>query len=411
MASRCPVVIDPAGTDVHAETASIRSNGPVSQVELPGGLLAWSITGYEEARQVLSDNRFSKDPSKHFIAYTSGAIGEDFPLIGWLLMDNMTTKHGADHTRLRKLTANAFTPRRVEAMRPFVEKVCGQLLDDLAATPTGEVVDLKARFALSLPAQVICDLFGVPAESRAEMLRGGQANVDTTLTPEEAAANVEQWHHEMHSFVESKRSTPSDDLTSDLIAAHADGETLSDSELVGTLHLLLATGTEPVMNLVTNAVLALLRHPDQLDLVRSGAASWKDAIEETLRVQAPVAHLPFRFPTEDVEIGGVTIKQGEPVLMGYAGIGRDPRVHGDSATEFDITRSDKSHLSFGHGVYRCIGSPLALLEAEIALSALFDRFPGLTLAVPADEVPPQVTFIMNGRLELPVYLTPPPVEV
>jgi cytochrome P450 len=409
MASRCPVVVlDPAGTDIHAEAARIRANGPVSQVEIPGGVLAWSVTGYAAARQALADQRFSKDPRKHWTAYLDGRIGADFPLIGWVLMDNLTTTYGADHTRLRKLTANAFTPRRVEAMRSSIEKVAATLLDELEATAVaGAAIDLKARYAHPLPAQVICDLFGVPVASRAEMLRGGEVNVDTTTTPEEAAANVERWHQQMHEFVEAKRRSPADDLTSDLVAAQAeDGSRLSDSELVGTLHLLLATGTEPVQNLVVNAVHALLTHPEQRALLGTGAASWRDVIEETLRVEAPVAHLPFRFTTEDVEIGGVTIPKGDPVLIGFAGIGRDPDLHGADADRFDLTRASKEHLSFGHGIYRCIGMPLALLEAEIALSALFDRFGELALAVPPDAVEPQVTFIMNGRRALPVRLTP-----
>jgi 2-hydroxy-5-methyl-1-naphthoate 7-hydroxylase len=407
MERRCPVVVlDPAGTDIHAEAARIRANGPVSQVEIPGGVLAWSITGYDAARQALADQRFSKDPRKHWTAYLDGRIGADFPLIGWVLMDNLTTTHGSDHSRLRRLTANAFTPRRVEAMRSSIEKVAAALLDELAATGPGGVVELKASYAHPLPAQVICDLFGVPAGSRAQMLRGGEVNVDTTITPEQAAANVEQWHREMQEFVEAKRRNPGDDLTSDLIAAQAeDGSRLSDSELVGTLHLLLATGTEPVQNLVTNAVHALLIHPAQRELAVTGQAAWRDVIEETLRVEAPVAHLPFRFATEDIEIGGVTIARGDPVLIGFAGIGRDPAVHGLGADRFDLTRADKEHLSFGHGVYRCIGMPLALMEAEIALSALFDRFPDLTLAVSPDAVEPQVTFIMNGRRALPVRLT------
>jgi 2-hydroxy-5-methyl-1-naphthoate 7-hydroxylase len=400
-----PVVIDPTGKDVHDEAAAIRARGPVAAVELPGGVRAWSIVGYEAVRSALSDQRFSKDPRRHWTAYRNDEIGSDFPLIGWVLMDNLTTSYGKDHSRLRKLIAKAFTPRRVEAMRSSVEKVAGTLLDELDRVVPGEVIDLKARFAHPFPAQVICDLFGVPAGSRADMLRGGETNADTTITPEEAMANVERWHREMHEFVDGKRRAPGDDLTSDLIAAQEDGSRLTDSELVGTLHLLLATGTTPVMNLIANAVIELLTHPGQLEMARTGSASWTDVIEETLRVQPPVAHLPFRFAVEDVEIGGVTIPEGDPVLIGFAGAGRDPRVHGETADRFDLTREDKRHLSFGQGVYRCIGSSLALLEAEIALPALFARFPGLSLAVPPEEIEPEGTFIMNGPRTLPVRLT------
>ena len=405
MDNQAPVVLDPAGTDIHAEGARIRAQGPVTRIELPGGVQAWSITGYEAAKQALADHRFSKDPRRHWLAYLNGEIGEDFPLIGWVMMDNLTTAYGSDHTRLRRLTSKAFTPRRVEALRPSIEQVTRDLLDELETVPAGEVVDLKARFVKPLPARVICDLFGVPAESRADVLRGGEANIDTTLTPEQAAANVAQWHQEMHEFVDSKRRTPGDDMTTDLIAAQEeDGSRLTDSEMVGTLHLMLAAGAEPPMNLVANAVLELLSHPDQLRMVLSGQVSWSDVIEETLRVQAPVAHLPFRFAIEDIEIGGVTIGKGEPVLMNFAAMGRDPAVHGETHDQFDVARANKEHLSFGHSIYRCIGAPLAINEAAIALPALFERFPDLTLAVRPEQTEPQGGFIMNGRRALPVYL-------
>ncbi|GHJ44222.1 cytochrome P450 [Catellatospora sp. TT07R-123] len=401
----CPHIIDRTGSDVHAEAAQIRANGPVSQIELPGGVLAWSIVGYEEAVQALADARFSKDPRQHWTAFRDGRIGQDFPLIGWALMDNMTTAYGADHSRLRRLTAKAFTTRRVEAMRPRVRAIIDGLLEELAAVEPGEVIDFKARYAHPFPSRVICELFGVPEERRAAMLRGGELNVDTTLTPEEVAANIEQWHTLMHQFVADKRREPGDDLTSDLLAAQEeDGSRLTDSELVGTLFLLLATGTEPVMNQLTNSVHVLLSHPEELARLRSGEITWSQVIEETLRMEAPVAHLPFRFPIEDVEVGGVVIPKGDPVLIGFAGIGRDPVKHGPTASEFDPTRSDKSHLSFGYGIYRCIGMPLAMLELELALPALFERFPGLELAVKSEEVEPQGTFIMNGRKELPVRL-------
>lgn len=403
---RCPYYpLDPSGRDVHAEAANIRAAGPVAPVVLPGGVPAWSITGYHAARQALSDNRLSKDARQHWTAYREGLIGEDFPLIGWVLMDNLTTAYGEDHTRLRKPVASAFTPRRVAALRPKIEQAATALLDALGARPAEEPVDLKTEYARALPAQVICDLFGVPEESRAAILHGGEVNIDTTISPEESAANVERWQRDLADFVDYKRRVPGDDLTSDLISAQrAQPTSLSDSELLGTLHLMLATGTEPVMNLITNAVLELLRHPDQLAETLAGRATWAEVIEETLRMQAPVAHLPFRFPTEDVEIGGVTIPRGEPVLVGFAGAGRDPAVHGESAAEFDVARPNKEHLSFGAGIYHCIGMPLALEEAEIALSALFTRFPRLRLAVDPEELRPQVTFIMNGRLELPVLL-------
>ena len=403
--TRCPVVLDPVGTDIHAEGARIRANGPVSQVELPGGVRAWSVTGYEVAQQILGDQRFSKNGRLHWTEFAEGRVGDDFPLIGWILMDNLTTAYGKDHSRLRRPCPSAFTPRRVEALRPSVEKVTQELLDALDATAPGEVVDLKALFAHPLPAAVICDLFGVPAEDRLAMLHGGEVNVDTSITPEEAAANVAAWHQLMLDFVQQKRENPGSDLTTDLVLAEdEDGNpALSDSEMVGTLHIMLATGTEPVKNLIANTVLLLLTHPEYLQRVKDGELTWPEVVQESVRVEAPVAHLPFRFAVEDVQIGDVTIPKGEPVLMNYAALGRDPERYPDPDV-FDPFRADKEHLSFGAGIYRCIGRPLALMEAEIALSSLFERFPGLRLAVPREEIESQQTFIMNGVDTRPVVI-------
>ncbi len=382
----------------------MRAQGPVAEVVLPGGVRAWTVTGFETLRKVLTDERFAKDPRKHWPAFINGEIGGDFPLIGWVLMDNMTTSDGADHIRLRKIVARAFTLRRVEAMRPQIEQIVANLLDDLAASAPGEAVDLKARYAYPLTTQVICGIFGVPEESRAEVLRGGEVNVDTTINHEQAVANVEQWHEAIYDVIAAKRQTPGDDLLSEMIAHQdEDGLRLNDSELAGTLHLLLGAGSETSTNMICNAVVSLLTHPDQFDMVRTGRIAWRDVVEETLRAESPVAQLPFRFTTEDVHIGGVAIPRGDPVLMGFAAAGRDPERHGETADFFDISRPDKEHLAFGYGMHHCLGAPLARLEGAIGLPALFGRFPDLALAVPPGELRPQGSFLMNGYGEVPVY--------
>ncbi|HEX4729398.1 MAG TPA: cytochrome P450 [Jatrophihabitans sp.] len=399
-------MLDPSGQDVHAEGDRLRAQGPIAQVELPGGVRAWSVVGYDMLQQVLADPRFAKDARKYWPAFINGEIAEDFPLIGWVMMDNMTTADGADHARLRKLTAKAFTMRGTEAMRPMVEAITDDLLDKLAAMTAGEVIDLKANFAYPLPTRVVCDLFGVPEELRGEVMRGGEVNTETTITHEEAVANVEQWHQAMYDLVDIKRRNPADDLLSMLIDTQAeDGSRLSDTEMAGTLHLMLGAGSETTTNLLSKAVVMLLSHPDQYQMVLDGRVSWRDVIEETLRVESPIAQLPFRFTTEEVQIAGVTIPAGDPILMGFAASGRDPLRHGEQADVFDLTRTDKEHLSFGYGVHHCIGAPLARLEAAIGLPALFERFPDIALAVPADQVQPQGTFLLNGSATLPVRLT------
>jgi 2-hydroxy-5-methyl-1-naphthoate 7-hydroxylase len=407
MESRCPVVLDTTGRDVHAEGELLREQGPIARVELPHGVQGWTVVGHDLAMKLLTDPRVSKDPRQHWPDYISGKVGLDWPLASWPSMENMTTAYGKEHARLRRPVIKAFTPRRAKAMRPYVEKTVTRLLDELAAVPPGEVVDLKKNFSYRLPATIICDLFGIPEETRADVLRGGEVTTDSSITPEQAEANVRFWTQQFTDLIAAKRKEPGDDLTSELIAAEEDGRGLTDSELIGTLFVMLGAGSETVMNLITHAVFRLLTHPDQRALVEDGSASWDDVIEETLRLESPLNMLPLRYAVEDIQLDGVTIPKGDPILMGYAAIGRDPDVHGETACEWDITRENKEHLSFGYGNHFCFGAPLARLEAQIALPALFNRFPSLALAVRPDELEPQGTFIMNGYKTLPVRLTTP----
>lgn len=401
----CPVVLDTVGKDVHAEGVRLREQGSVARVELPHGVMGWAIVGYDIATKLLTDPRVSKDPRKHWPAYNNGDIGSDWPLISWPAMDNMTTRYGSDHARLRKPVMKAFTPRRVREMKPYIEKTVAGILDDMAAFPPGEILDLKEHFSYRLPASIVCDLFGIPEESRASLLRGGEVTTDSSITSEEAEANIGMWSDRFQQFIDAKRQTPGDDLTSDLIrAGEDDGTALSDSELVGTLFLVLGAGSETVTNLITNAVYKLIVHPEQRALLEDGQVTWDDVIDETLRAESPTNMLPLRYAVEDIEVAGVTIPKGDPILVGYGAIGRDPEIHGETAGEWDLTRADKSHLSFGYGVHKCLGAPLARLEAQIALPALFDRFPEIALGVEPDQLLPQGTFIMNGFKTLPVRL-------
>jgi cytochrome P450 len=401
----CPYVLDRNGADVPAEADRLRELGPVTRIELPGGVLAWSVNSYALVRQVLGDpQRFGKDP-QNWPAFVNGEIPQDWPMIGWVVMDNMTTNDDADHARLRAMLMKAFTARRVEAMAPRIRAIVDEQLDLMASTGNGETVDLKANYCKALPARVMCELFGVPEESRKEVLQGGITNIDTRISPEEAEANVAQWHVAIAKLIEDKHREPGDDLASALIAVQEeDGSRLNDSELMGTLHLLLGAGSETLMNALSHSILAVLDDPQLRAQVDSGVVSWDDVLEETLRVQSPVALFPFRYARETVELGGVRINKGDVLLISFIGAGRDPAVHGASACEFDVHRADKAHLSFGHGMHYCLGIRLAKLAASICLPALFSRFPDISLAVPRSQLEPQGTFIMNGHLTLPVHL-------
>ncbi|MBB2749316.1 UNVERIFIED_ORG: cytochrome P450, partial [Microbispora rosea subsp. rosea] len=235
---------------------------------------------------------------------------------------------------------------------------------------------------------------------------------NTTADADEVRSTQRDVQATLTALIAAKRDEPGDDMTSVLIAARdEDGSRLSEAELVDTLLLMVAAGHETTVNLIDNAVTAMLTHPDQLALVRQGSASWDDVIDETLRWQAPVAHVPLRYAIEDITIGGTTIRVGEPILASYAAAGRDPAQHGADADRFDITRSTRrDHLAFGHGAHYCLGAPLARLEAGIALPALFARFPDITLAVPAEELRPLASFIANGHAKLPITLQPSPAH-
>jgi len=296
-------------------------------------------------------------------------------------------------------------------MMPRIEKLVNELLDNLEAAPQ-DPVDLRAMFCQELPTRLMCDLFGVPEESRADVLMGGHKNVDTRMTEDVAEANVEQWEGAIADLVAFKHDHPGDDLTSALIAAkEEDGSRMSDSEMIGTLHLLLGAGSETLVNGLGHASLAVMTNPELRAEVRSGTVSWDDIFEETLRVESPVAHLPFRFATEDIEIGGVTINRGDVLLVDFAGIGRDPAMHGDTADVFDAHRAEKDHLSFGYGVHYCLGARLAKQAALIGLPALFNRFPDMELAVDRSELEPQGSFVVNGHRNLPVHLNKVPATV
>ncbi|MFC8343978.1 cytochrome P450 [Streptomyces sp. NPDC057280] len=407
-----PVVIDPTGRDIHGEAARIRERGPVAPVELPHGVPAWAVSNPALLRRLLADPRVSKDARQHWRRWAEGRVSPDWPLFTWVAVQNMFTAYGADHKRLRNLVARAFTARRTAALRPRVEAITDTLIDRVEkAGEGGQVVDLREEFCYPLPIQVIGELLGLPQEQGPELRAVVDGVFHTSADAAEVADIYTRFYAAMHQLVETKRASPGDDLTSALIATHDDdGAHLSEQELLDTLVLMVSAGHETTVNLLDNAVHALLTHPGQLALVRAGQASWDDVIEETLRVEAPVASLPLRYAVTDLDLAelggpeGAVIRAGEAILAAYAAAGRDPGHHGEDADVFDVTRADKDHLAFGYGAHHCLGAPLGRLEARVALPALFARFPGLALAVAPGELEPVDSFISHGHRSLPVRL-------
>jgi cytochrome P450 len=387
--------------------AQVRELAPVHAVTLADGHDAWLIVRHAEARAALNDPRLSKDMHR---ALASGGevVAEGLP--GPALARHMLVVDPPDHTRLRRLVAGAFSARRIESLRPHVQTIVDDMLDDVAAQGAEGPVDLVASFAFPLPFTVICELLGVP---RAERTALGHA-LTALLGPTPTAADYALAKQASDTvvalltmLVEAKHHDPGDDLVSALIAARDGDERLSQQELLSTIFQLIVAGHDTTASLIENSVVALLRHLDQLEILRADPDKIAAAIEEVLRYDAPVPHSTFRYAREPVEIGGATIPAGAQVIINLASANRDADRYTDPET-LDIDRTDTRHLAFGHGIHFCLGAPLARMEGQLALHSLFHRFPRLRIAVPFDQLhwDHGDGLVLRGLAELPVIPGP-----
>ncbi|MEV6615754.1 cytochrome P450 [Streptomyces sp. NPDC051051] len=376
--------------DPHPVYARLREHGPIHRVRLPGPDArheTWLVVGHEEARAALADPRLAKDGSRIGVTFL------DEELIGKYLL----TADPPQHTRLRALVSRAFTVRRVEELRPRIQQITDDLLD--AMLPHGRA-DLVESFAYPLPITVICELLGIPEIDRTEFRKLSTEAVAPTSGDGEYDAFVRLAEY-LTELIEDKRAAgPGGDLLSDLIRTTAeDGDRLSPGELRGMAFVLLIAGHETTVNLITNAVQALLTHPGQLAALRADMTLLDGAVEETLRYEGPVENATFRFAAEPLEIAGTPVDRGEGVMVGLTAADRDGARY-PAPDRFDIRRDTRGHLAFGHGLHYCLGAPLARLEARTALRSLLDRAPGLALDGPPGEWLPGM--LMRGVRSLPV---------
>ncbi|MFJ3903957.1 cytochrome P450 [Streptomyces sp. NPDC090025] len=401
MASTDRITLDPTGADILAETARLRALGPVVPVELPGGIPAWAPTGYDTLKALILDPDVSRDARQHWNLWPQFA---EHPNWGWLrswcAVDSMLATYGDYRARLRALVAPSFTKRRTEALRPRVDEVSAELLTGLESRDH-EVVDLIEGLAYPLPMRVIFELFGVPDH----LLSPIRKLMNAVIRADDPVFIDEQRKFLSNALVAYRTENPGDDMTTELIRARDDqGAPLTEEELMNTLMLVIGAGFETTVNLIGNAIVALLRDPDQLVKVREGKVEWDAVIEETLRAHPPLAAMPLRFAVRDVTVADVTIPAGDAIITTFGAAGWDPHKYGPDAGLFDATRGADDHLAFGVGVHRCIGAPLARMEARTVLPALFDRFPDMTLAVEPEQLRQMASFIAVGWQEIPVRL-------
>jgi cytochrome P450 len=387
--------------------AEVRRHGPVHPVTLADGHGAWLVAAYEEALAALNDPRLSKDMHAA-LATGSGVVAEGLP--GPSFARHMLTVDPPDHTRLRRLVSAAFSPRRVEALRPHVQVVADDLLDDVAAQGPHRQVDLVRAFAFPLPFTVICELLGVPVSDRAPLGQGFTKLLVPTSNPAEYAAAKEASDvvvGMLGALVEAKQRDPGDDLVSGLISARDGHERLDNQELLSTIFQLIVAGHDTTASLIGNSLVALFRNPVQLAELWAEQAEIPRAIEEFLRYDAPVPHSTFRYTTEPLILGGVAIPAGAQVIICLAAANRDGGRYGHPE-RLELDRSETRHLAFGHGIHHCLGAPLARMEGQIALGTLLRRFPQLSLAVPMDDLHWRHGdgLVLRGLSELPVLPGP-----
>lgn len=382
--------------------ARLRAEEPVSRARL-GQQEVWLVTRYDDVVALLRDPRFVKDKRNALTA-------EQMKKMPWVpsflkpLEYNMLDLDEPDHPRLRALVQKAFTPRRVEEMRPHIQRIADECLDRAASRGSA---DLVKDFALPLPLTVIVELLGIPREDRARFHRWSRRIVrpPTTWNMIRAIPSIAAFLRYLRRLVQKGRTGPGEDLVTALVQAEEAEDHLSEDELLAMIFLLLIAGHETTVNLIASGTLALLDSPEEMEKLRKNPELLETAVEELLRFTSPVETATERYAREDATIAGVTIPRGSIVLAVLASANRD-QSRFERPDDLDVTRTPNRHLAFGFGIHFCLGAPLARLEGKIAIGTLLSRFPNLRLAVPRGRLRWRPSPMIRGLESLPLLLTP-----
>lgn len=380
--------------DPPALLGELREQAPASRVTLWDGSRPWLVTRHAEARQVLRDERFSADSSRDgfpFVSPGATALRDSPP--SFIRMDP------PEHDRQRRMVTQEFMIKRVARLGPRVERIVDGLLDDMIAA--GPPADLVDAFALPLPSLVICELLGVPYADHAFFQDRSRVLLNQHAPVEQVRAARDELSGYLRDLVDEKAARPRDDLLSRLLTAHTERDELTLDDTVRMALLLLIAGHETTANMTALSVLDLLQHPRQWELLCAEPGRLPGAVEELLRHQTIVHTGLPRVALADTEIGDVTVRAGEGVLVSLAAANRDERAFPDP-DRLDVRRPGRRHLAFGFGVHQCLGQPLARLELELALAGIVRRLPQLRIAVPVEELSFRDSMAIFGLFRLPV---------
>ncbi|HEY0497479.1 MAG TPA: cytochrome P450 [Kutzneria sp.] len=395
MARECPM-------HPPAEYRDIRAKEPVSRVRMPDGQMAWLVTGHELSRQLLSDPRVSSDRSHPAFPLALNADQRKaFQQNNRLsIRRSMIGLDAPDHGAHRKMLISEFSVRRIAALRPRIQEIVDQCVDDLLAAP--QPADLVEHISLAVPSLVICELLGVPYEQRHGFHEWTRKLISRSTTGAERIEAADALNDFLDDLVTRKeQGEPTDDVIGRLIVRNRENPVMTHEEIVGTAILLLIAGHETTANMISLGTVALLENPEQKAQVVADAALLPSAIEEMLRYFTIVESATSRVATADIELGGVTIGKDEGVIVSGLAADWDENVF-ENPDQLDFHRGARHHVAFGYGVHQCLGQNLARLELEIVFETLFRRVPTLALAVPAADLPYKDDAGIYGIYRVPV---------